>query len=486
MVSPAGAARSYLDVIAAVVLGVLIFGPTAFRADVSGLIGVAALVIVACSLATASVRMRLWSSVAAGVGTGLLFVVNVPVWLSTVTLASLGYAGVAALADWRGIRRDVRTLLAGLGLFVAFACAALVPSAIGAAVVGTTSLLLGDLRYAMPADASIGLAWAALVVLTLVLALDGSREQRPDAGPVRTMLLSLTCVALLARLVWIASVVTIPSQAFWFDGPFLVNALKLRAHVPLYGPLRELNSYTYSPLIDLVHHALLAPLRLDLSIFAHRALILADQVVAAIVLVWATRPYVDRRDVPWLAAALGLTAFASLVAPGNSPGSSDARLSGRGVRAARIGRSLAPIAVVSRCRRSGGPRGGLQALGARDWRGPAARVSPRAPLASGCRRGALVFARAGHDPSLRRAAGRLRHVRDPDPGGGPHRLAAPVAATAIALRAVCDGGDRLRVLDATIEQLVTGARPARARAGRGAHGRGQRLHSPRFPQGIGA
>ena len=71
MVSPGeGAARSYVDVIAAVVLGVLVFRPPTVRADVCGAVGVAALGIVACSLATPAVRIRLWSSLAAGIATG--------------------------------------------------------------------------------------------------------------------------------------------------------------------------------------------------------------------------------------------------------------------------------------------------------------------------------------------------------------------------------------------------------------------------------
>ena len=95
---------------------------------------------------------------------------NVPVWLSTVTLASLGHAAVAALPQWRGVQRDARTHLAGLGPFLTFACAALVPSAIGAAVLGTTSVLVGDLRLAVPVDAWSSFAWGALAVLTLAIA----------------------------------------------------------------------------------------------------------------------------------------------------------------------------------------------------------------------------------------------------------------------------------------------------------------------------
>src|SRR5437763_103066 len=68
-----------------------------------------------------------------------------------------------------------------------------------------------------------------------------------------------------------------PAGAGALEAPLLVNALKLDAHVPLYGAPELLDSYTYSPLLDLEHHAVLSPFGAELSLFAGRAIVLFEQ-----------------------------------------------------------------------------------------------------------------------------------------------------------------------------------------------------------------
>jgi hypothetical protein len=88
--------------------------------------------------------------------------------------------------------------------------------------------------------------------------------------------------------------------------------------------MARLDSYTYSPLIDLLHHAMLRPLGLELSLRASRVLVLLDQVGAAAILAWALWPKIDALGSRVSARAmlllvLVLVCFANLVAPAVHP-----------------------------------------------------------------------------------------------------------------------------------------------------------------------
>jgi hypothetical protein len=87
--------------------------------------------------------------------------------------------------------------------------------------------------------------------------------------------------------------------------------------------MRELNSFTYSPLTDLLHHALLRPVGLELSLHAHHALVLIDQVIATVVLLWSVWPLARADRSPgartfWV-TAIALAAFGNLLAPAVHP-----------------------------------------------------------------------------------------------------------------------------------------------------------------------
>ena len=67
----------------------------------------------------------------------------------------------------------------------------------------------------------------------------------------------------------------------------MLNLLKLKRGAALYGPLEDCNSYSYSPLLELIHHTLLAPLGASLSLPTNRSLSLLWQGVTVAVLAWA-------------------------------------------------------------------------------------------------------------------------------------------------------------------------------------------------------
>jgi len=138
-------------------------------------------------------------------------------------------------------------------------------------------------------------------------------------------LLALLSVAVLAaRLSWLVSVASIPTDlSVWSEAPFLVNMLKLRAGLPLYGAMADANSYSYSPGVELLHYPLLRPLGLDLSLGAHRVLVIAYQVLSTFVLSAALWPRLRSKlfgllgglALPALVATLGCAVFSSFLAP---------------------------------------------------------------------------------------------------------------------------------------------------------------------------
>lgn len=70
----------------------------------------------------------------------------------------------------------------------------------------------------------------------------------------------------------------------WSESTTLTNVLKLREHVPIYGPPGDANSQIYSPGLDYLNYALLRPFHAELSPFAHRSLIIGYGLIAAFLL----------------------------------------------------------------------------------------------------------------------------------------------------------------------------------------------------------
>jgi hypothetical protein len=237
-------------------------------------------------------------------------------WIvATVSLAS-AYLTAACIDGGRG----VRPLRAGAGaLALALAPAALVGAA--SLAMGSWDAFAGALRVAMPPAPASVLASDALAAALVVLASDGVRPRQESPRALSWALTAGTVLLLLTRGTWIAGMATLPLETAWSEAPALVNALKLDAHQALYGPPERLDSYTYSPLLDLLHHALLAPLRLELSLGAHRAVALLEQLGAGGLLVWSLGPTLARADWrwTWIAPALTLLALVNMLAAAVHP-----------------------------------------------------------------------------------------------------------------------------------------------------------------------
>ena len=284
--------------------------------DASILLSWAAVIAGVAALDAARDRpMRGWMLVGAGTLAAATFVTRPSAWIATATLLALGVGVIAVLPAWRGTTRDARGLAkdaarllgAAVSLPILFACVA--------AAAGTLPTLVREISIAMPRSPALSLAEAAICVAIVVLALDGLRASRPPSPLVARLCAGALVVAIAFRVAWIASVATLPSEAFWPEAPLLVNALKLDAGEVMYGPPEELSSYTYSPLLDLMHHALLKPLHAELSIFAHRGIVVFEQLGAIAILALALRP---RLRVEAL-LAVALAALANLLAPAIHP-----------------------------------------------------------------------------------------------------------------------------------------------------------------------
>jgi hypothetical protein len=268
---------------------------------------------------------RRWMLVgAAGVVAAAFSVVATPLWASVIRLAVWGQLSIVLLPSWRGVPRDLRRASIEGAIFAGIALAPVL--AIAVACVLTAQWATLETFQSAIFEGGVGaVLLLGLPVLTAVLALDGARTSRAELVLVPRLLMVATAIILVVRLAWVFSVASNPLEAFWCDGPFLVNALKLSAHVPLYGPMDRLDSYTYSPLIDLLHHALLAPVGLELSLHANRALVLFDQLGAAAILGWALWPLGEALGTGrrWARAALlvvvALACFANLVSPAVHP-----------------------------------------------------------------------------------------------------------------------------------------------------------------------
>jgi len=169
-----------------------------------------------------------------------------------------------------------------------------------------SALALGggiDARHAILGAVSLGWPdpWKlALVVPALVLGawtalLPARRAPGRSNTGLAWVLVALSTSTLALRATWVASFASLPSDLMtWSEPPFLLDLLKLRTGHALYGPMQEVNSYAYAPLLQLLHHALLAPFGLDLSLAANRVLCLFWQLATAGVLVWALRSRIER------------------------------------------------------------------------------------------------------------------------------------------------------------------------------------------------
>jgi hypothetical protein len=280
------------------------------------------------AFAMAGERVAKWLHVCAGLAVAALVAVDLAAWIRAAAALAIAHLLVAALPSWRGRSRSRREAIRDALLGPGAAAIPVLAMAAGALATGGLDSLAGLLSVAsQPAPVS----WAfseALTVATAVLALDGHRPRRATervatefARPLGYGLASAAIFLAASRARWIASMATLPVETTWSEPPALVNALKLDAHLPLYGPPERLDSYTYSALPDLLHHAVLAPLGLQLSLLAHRSLVVVEQLVAFAILLWAMGPRLARAGWGrvWSVAALLGLAFVNQLAAAVHP-----------------------------------------------------------------------------------------------------------------------------------------------------------------------
>lgn len=203
-----------------------------------------------------------------------------------------------------------RDLRAPVGLAVGLGV--LLPVVLGAAL-ATADLAdpLAAGRAGLPPDPTSALPLAAARALSLYAVLRASSR-------VAIAVASFALAALAARLAYVVGLARLDSELFWPEAPMLVNALKLAAGEVLYGAKADLDSYSYAPLLDVTHRALLRPFGLELDLHAHRVLVFLAQALAAGVLLAASRPWLRRLGRAGAAAAVLLVilaCFSNLLAP---------------------------------------------------------------------------------------------------------------------------------------------------------------------------
>lgn len=193
---------------------------------------------------------------------------------------------------------------------------ALVPAALPALLAGSAwaagddtahAMLRNDWRFPSASFAVVGTlarveAVAVFAWLVLARAGGGTRRSRRAVVVAAGAVLVAACGA---RATTLASLATLPGDAQWSEAPLLLNLLKLRQGAPIYGPLEDCNSYSYGPALELVHHALLAPIGLDLSLVANRALALGWQVITAAILTAVVLPFTVPASLPRLPRVAG-------------------------------------------------------------------------------------------------------------------------------------------------------------------------------------
>lgn len=287
----------------------------------SAAIAAAALAGTSLAFATRAPRPRALLFAAAAVAGSALFVVDLGAWMRVAFAGAVAHLVVAAVPGWRGRPRGTAATLRDLACGPGVALVVPLALAGGAVATGREGLVATALAAAAPPGLAQRLLVDALLVATLVLACDGRRADRPRAAALGGALTAVAVALAVGRVAWAASLATVPVELSWSEAPALVNAMKLDAHRPLYGPPGALDSYTYSPLLDLAHHAVLAPIGLELDLAAHRALAAVEQLLACAVLAWALAPRLIRAGWGGLCGASVLLAlcFANMLAPNVHP-----------------------------------------------------------------------------------------------------------------------------------------------------------------------
>jgi hypothetical protein len=231
-----------------------------------------------------------------------------PVWLA-VCLPLLAATWLVPSLS-RAPRQPCRISL-GVGVL----CPALLYGALFAASADARSALRQAFRVDSSATELVGLALALVLIVALTLAFlaEANAVPRPERTRLWQGLAALPAVVLALRLVWIFSVASLRTDLLvWSEPPALVNLLKLAAGERFYGPMEWANSYSYSPGLELTQYAILRPLRLGLSLRAHRLLGIVWQLWSAWILSRALWPWLRDQLEPHLKSMAGPTLFVGL------------------------------------------------------------------------------------------------------------------------------------------------------------------------------
>jgi hypothetical protein len=267
------------------------------RLDGAGALALLSLVSTGAALAAEgdARRLRARLLLLGGALASGVFALDLRPWLGVL------WASFVALVVTGAVRRREAALLAAgaLALPLLFLLAA--------AASGNAGSFARDLARAVPARAPLAAALLALETSAVVVAAGLARPRWLPAA-----LIATAAVALAVRVAHVALLATMPCEVYWPEAPLLVNALKLDAHQPLYGPPELLDSYTYSPGIDLLHHALLRPLGAELALPAHRVVALLEEAAGIAVLTASVRTHAPGVAV---AIVLALAALANPLAP---------------------------------------------------------------------------------------------------------------------------------------------------------------------------
>ncbi len=252
----------------------------------------------------------------AGLAGAALWAIDAPQWLLFVL------AVPCRLAVFPSARRETLALMSTIAVPVLLLVLALASGSGDA-----TRVLVRSLRDAVP---SYGLSLRAVEFLALACLLgSGVDRDRDRALPRPRFLATAFGAAFIAALAWCLiergvstfRAVRLPTDLRqWSEPPLLLDVLKRRAGAPVYGSPFDVNSFTYSAVLPLLHAAVLSLFGLDLDIVAHRALVLAWQAATVGVLVWGLWPRFpsERRASLLVTGAVGA---ASLLVLWSSPAS---------------------------------------------------------------------------------------------------------------------------------------------------------------------
>ncbi len=223
-----------------------------------------------------------WAALVLFATGGVLFAFGPSVWFAQQTLL------VACIATTPRERT-----LAAAGRIVAFAALPIAMAILTLITLGTFGTICEVQRFTpVHADRWLVLTVAKALAIAAALRLRGTTAR---TGFALALAAGIAAIG-IARIRYLYALARSPFELFWSETPFLANAVKLELGAPLYGDPRDVNSYSYSPLIDLVHRCVLQPFDANFSLFANRMLVVVCELGAAVILLLALRPWLRSKD----------------------------------------------------------------------------------------------------------------------------------------------------------------------------------------------